>query len=312
MLLLPNEHLHAPLLDHPVPAARQGAPAQQALRQRRADLPRQRPHRGRRGPHDDSTPDGARPREAPVARTRPHGVGRAAPARGVQRRGAAESTGRSVHEDAVGHHTAARRPAHGRQVAVRWRDGGPLALEEPPGPSSRTTGGGPQPRPSRSSTSATRHCASAWSSRVSGWHTGDDRESKDEARFGWLRDDADWSHRARTGPRTGRDAPLEDIIRQGVRRRRGDAVGQRSSAPTRRCARRSTPHPGTCADSTPHPAHAPTRRRARAAPTRRAARRAHAPGRQKMISPALRRLRSRATASSRMSAASVSLRRSFT
>ncbi len=159
------------------------------------------------------------------------------------------------------------------------------------------------------------------------WHTGSQNEAKDEARSGWLSDDEDWIIEPAWTPDVyGRNARLEDIILDGVRRaaaveRRDLAASRapRADAPTHQpvrvqmrrltsfCAYRrahsaprrvhmrplGTPVARTCADSTP-------------------CRRTDEPGRQKMISPALRRERRRATASSRMSAASVSERRSFT
>ena len=54
------------------------------------------------------------------------------------------------------------------------------------------------------------------------WHTGQEREDKDEARFGWLRDDADWIiEPVWTSDVYGRNARIEDVIVDGVRRARG-------------------------------------------------------------------------------------------
>lgn len=54
------------------------------------------------------------------------------------------------------------------------------------------------------------------------WHTGKEREENDEARFGWLRDDAAWIiEPVWTKDVYGRDARIEDVIMDGVRRARG-------------------------------------------------------------------------------------------
>lgn len=54
------------------------------------------------------------------------------------------------------------------------------------------------------------------------WHTGQEREDKDEARFSWLRDDADWIIEPVWTPDVyGRNARIEDLIVDGVRRARG-------------------------------------------------------------------------------------------
>jgi hypothetical protein len=54
------------------------------------------------------------------------------------------------------------------------------------------------------------------------WHTGEEREESDEARFGWLRDDAAWIiEPVWTEDVYGRNARIEDVIMDGVRRARG-------------------------------------------------------------------------------------------
>lgn len=54
------------------------------------------------------------------------------------------------------------------------------------------------------------------------WHTGQEREANDETRFGWLRDDADWIiEPVWTTDVYGRNARIEDVILDGVRRARG-------------------------------------------------------------------------------------------
>lgn len=54
------------------------------------------------------------------------------------------------------------------------------------------------------------------------WHTGQEREANDETRFGWLRDDADWIiEPVWTSDVYGRNARIEDVILDGVRRARG-------------------------------------------------------------------------------------------
>jgi hypothetical protein len=54
------------------------------------------------------------------------------------------------------------------------------------------------------------------------WHTGKEREDKDDDRFGWLRDDADWLiEPVWTADVYGRNARIEDVILDGVRRARG-------------------------------------------------------------------------------------------
>jgi hypothetical protein len=54
------------------------------------------------------------------------------------------------------------------------------------------------------------------------WHTGKEREDNDEARFAWLRDDADWIvEPVWTADVYGPHARLEDVIFDGVRRARG-------------------------------------------------------------------------------------------
>jgi hypothetical protein len=54
------------------------------------------------------------------------------------------------------------------------------------------------------------------------WHTGEEREESDEARFGWLRDDAAWIiEPVWTEDVYGRKARIEDVIMDGVRRARG-------------------------------------------------------------------------------------------
>ena len=54
------------------------------------------------------------------------------------------------------------------------------------------------------------------------WHTGQEREDRDESRFGWLRDDADWIIEPVWTPDVyGRNARIEDVILDGVRRARG-------------------------------------------------------------------------------------------
>ena len=54
------------------------------------------------------------------------------------------------------------------------------------------------------------------------WHTGKEREDKDEHRFAWLRDDAGWIvEPVWTADVYGRNARVEDVIMDGVRRARG-------------------------------------------------------------------------------------------
>lgn len=54
------------------------------------------------------------------------------------------------------------------------------------------------------------------------WHSGADNEAKDEARFDWLRSDADWIVEPVWTPDVyGRNATIDDIIWNGVRRARG-------------------------------------------------------------------------------------------
>lgn len=54
------------------------------------------------------------------------------------------------------------------------------------------------------------------------WHTGKECEEEDETRFGWLRDDADWIiEPVWTADVYGRNARIEDVIMDGVRRARG-------------------------------------------------------------------------------------------
>jgi hypothetical protein len=53
------------------------------------------------------------------------------------------------------------------------------------------------------------------------WHTGDQQEADDEARFGWLRDDEDWiMEPVWSSDVYGRHARIEDVILDGVRRGR--------------------------------------------------------------------------------------------
>ena len=57
------------------------------------------------------------------------------------------------------------------------------------------------------------------------WHTGKEREDKDEARFDWLRKDAEWIvEPVWTSDVYGRDARIEDVIFDGVRRARRRAA----------------------------------------------------------------------------------------
>lgn len=57
------------------------------------------------------------------------------------------------------------------------------------------------------------------------WHTGEDNEAKDEDRFDWLRDDADWIIEPVWTPDVyGRDSRIEKIILDGVGRARRRGV----------------------------------------------------------------------------------------
>lgn len=57
------------------------------------------------------------------------------------------------------------------------------------------------------------------------WHTGSENEAKDEARSGWLSDDEDWIIEPAWTPDVyGRNARIEDIILDGVRRARRRAA----------------------------------------------------------------------------------------
>lgn len=54
------------------------------------------------------------------------------------------------------------------------------------------------------------------------WHTGEQHEADDEARFGWLRDDEGWiMEPVWSSDVYGRHARIEDVILDGVRRGRG-------------------------------------------------------------------------------------------
>jgi hypothetical protein len=54
------------------------------------------------------------------------------------------------------------------------------------------------------------------------WHTGEQHEDDDEARFGWLRDDEDWiMEPVWSSDVYGPQARIEDVILDGVRRSRG-------------------------------------------------------------------------------------------
>jgi hypothetical protein len=54
------------------------------------------------------------------------------------------------------------------------------------------------------------------------WHTGEQHEADDEARFGWLRDDEGWTMEpVWSSDVYGRHARIEDVILGGVRRARG-------------------------------------------------------------------------------------------
>ena len=252
---------------HPVPAAGRGR-----LRNKLADSGertfRARPHRGRRRPHDDSPPDGARPRPAPVARTRPHGAGRTAPARRVQRRGAGcpRSTGS---RGCGGSPHCARRPAHGRprrspvaRRSVRWRW---KNLPVPP----------PEPQVEVHVTDRVAFIdvgneALRFGVEFQGveWHTGDDRERRTTRGRHGCRDEPTGSS-SPSGPPTSTDAThrLEDIIVDGVRRARGRQAVDDAPVDADAGAHAPTRAPRPCA-------HAPTRRRSACthAPTRRALR----------------------------------------